>query len=101
MKGLFMAENEIIKINSEKLNRMQVLGRGACSVAYKYGDNQVVKVLNESGMKLHNEEQFEQLLRINNDICAFPQIELKLMENFKDIQWNMLMDNNYKKKWKN
>ena len=67
-----MAENEIIKINSEKLNRMQVLGRGACSVVYKYGDNQVVKVLNESGMKLHNEEQFEQLLRINNDICAFP-----------------------------
>ena len=41
MKGLFMAENEIIKINSEKLNRMQVLGRGACSVVYKYGDNQV------------------------------------------------------------
>lgn len=75
-----MAENEIIKINSEKLNRMQVLGRGACSVVYKYGENQVIKVLNESGMKLHNEEQFEQLLRINNDICVFPQIRLKLME---------------------
>ena len=65
MKGLFMAENEIIKINSEKLNRMQVLGRGACSVVYKYGDNQVVKVLNESGMKLHNEEQFGTITKNN------------------------------------
>ena len=78
-----MAENEIIKINSEKLNRMQVLGRGACSVVYKYGDNQVVKVLNESGMKLHNEEQFEQLLRINNDICAFPQNRVEIDGKFQ------------------
>lgn len=56
MKGLFMAKNEIIKINSEMLNKMQVLGRGACSVVYKYGDNQVIKALNENGMQLHNEE---------------------------------------------
>lgn len=53
-----MAKNEIIKINSEMLNKMQVLGRGACSVVYKYGDNQVIKALNENGMQLHNEEQF-------------------------------------------
>lgn len=51
MKGLFMAKNEIIKINSEMLNKMQVLGRGACSVVYKYGDNQVIKALNENGMQ--------------------------------------------------
>lgn len=50
MKGLFMAKNEIIKINSEMLNKMQVLGRGACSVVYKYGDNQVIKALNENGV---------------------------------------------------
>lgn len=45
-----MAKNEIIKINSEMLNKMQVLGRGACSVVYKYGDNQVIKALNENGV---------------------------------------------------
>lgn len=78
-----MAKNEIIKINSEMLNKMQVLGRGACSVVYKYGDNQVVKVLNESGMQLHNEEQFEQLLRINNDICAFPQNKVEIDGKFQ------------------
>lgn len=78
-----MAKNEIIKINSEMLNKMQVLGRGACSVVYKYGDNQVIKALNENGMQLHNEEQFAQLLKINNDICAFPQNRVEIDGKFQ------------------
>ena len=78
-----MAKNEIIKINSEMLNKMQVLGRGACSVVYKYGDNQVIKALNENGMQLHNEEQFAQLLKINNDICALPQKGVEIDGKFQ------------------
>lgn len=78
-----MASNEIIELNAEMLQEMQVLGRGACAVVYKYGDNQVVKVLNESGMKLHNEEQFEQLLEIDSDICAFPQNRVEIDGHFQ------------------
>ncbi len=97
MKGLFMAKNEIIKINSEMLNKMQVLGRGACSVVYKYGDNQVIKALNENGMQLHNEEQFAQLLKINNDICAFPQNRVEIDGKFQGytmefVDWQQLQE---------
>lgn len=78
-----MVQNEIVKLNSEMLKKMQVLGRGACSVVYKYGDNQVVKVLNSSGMQMHNEEQFSQLLKINSDICAFPQSIVEIDGDFQ------------------
>ena len=78
-----MEGEEKIKLNSEMLQEMQVLGRGACAIVYKYGENQVVKVLNESGMQMHNEDQFSKLLEIDSDICAFPQNRVEIDGHFQ------------------
>ena len=42
---------ETIQITSSELSQMQELGRGACSIVYKYGTDFVIKALNEKGIE--------------------------------------------------
>jgi len=64
---------ELLNINSSELDKMEELGRGACSVVYKYDDNSVVKVLNEAGKELFDSEKFSNIVGIENDTCVFPK----------------------------
>lgn len=59
-----------IQIN---IQDMTELGRGACSVVYKYDDTTVVKLFNESGKKMFTPEDFSQLVGLSNSTCVFPQ----------------------------
>ncbi len=76
-------QKNIIELNSAMLQDMQVLGRGACAVVYKYRDNQVIKVLNESGKKLQNERNFSQMLGVASNICIFPQNRVEIDGQFQ------------------
>lgn len=53
MKKIKMDNN--IQINIEDMTE---LGRGACSVVYKYDDATVVKLFNESGKKCLHPKHF-------------------------------------------
>lgn len=44
---------QTIHITSQGITQLQELGRGACSVVYKYGPDLVIKVLNQR-IYLHN-----------------------------------------------
>ena len=74
---------EELKITSEELSKMQELGRGACSTVYRYNDDLVIKVLNDKGIELHNEENFSDILGIKNDTCIFPQNRVEVDGLFK------------------
>lgn len=74
---------ETLQITSNELAQMQELGRGACSIVYKYGTDLVIKVLNEKGIELHNEEEFSGLVGIENSTCVFPKNRLAIDGNFK------------------
>ena len=63
----------IKEITPEQLTKMEVLDRGACSTVYKYGTDTVIKVLNQSGLELHNEETFSNIVGIENSTCVFPR----------------------------
>lgn len=74
---------ETIKLNSKDIEHLQKLGRGACATVYKYGDNLVIKVFNEKGMELHDEEGFSGILGVENGTCIFPQCLVDIDENFQ------------------
>ena len=69
---------QTIQISSGELAQMQKLGRGACSTVYKYGTDLVIKVLNEKGMELHNEDEFSNLIGIENSTCIFPKNRVEI-----------------------
>lgn len=68
-----------IQINIEDMTE---LGRGACSVVYKYDDATVVKLFNESGKKMFTPEAFSQLVGLSNATCVFPQQEISIDGEF-------------------
>ena len=74
---------ETINISSEELNEMEQLGRGACSTVYKYGTDLVIKVLNEKGIEMHNEDDFSSLIGIENETCVFPQNRVNIDGKFQ------------------
>ena len=74
---------QTIHITSQETTQLQELGRGACSVVYKYGPDLVIKALNQKGIELHNEEEFSNLLGINNSTCVFPQNIVEIDGNFQ------------------
>lgn len=92
---------ETININSEELNEMKQLGRGACSIVYKYGTDLVIKVLNEKGIQLHNEDEFSNLVGIENGTCIFPKNKVNIdgkfqaytMEYVSDLQLQDIIKN--------
>lgn len=74
---------QTIKIKSGELAQMPKLGRGACSTVYKYGADLVIKVLNDKGIELHNEEEFSNLIGIENSTCIFPKNRVEIDGNFQ------------------
>lgn len=74
---------ETIQITSNELAQMQELGRGACSIVYKYGTDLVIKALNEKGIELHNEDEFSSIVGIENSTCIFPKNRVKIDGFFK------------------
>lgn len=74
---------QTIHITSQDITQLQELGRGACSVVYKYGPDLVIKALNQKGIALHNEEEFSNLIGINNSTCVFPQNMVEIDGNFQ------------------
>ena len=74
---------EPLQLNSNELSQMHKLGRGACSIVYKYGPDLVIKVLNEKGIELHNEEEFSRLVGIENSTCVFPKNKVEIDGIFK------------------
>lgn len=73
---------ETIQITSDELSKMQELGRGACSIVYKYDNDLVIKVLNEKGIELHNEDEFSSIIGIENSTCVFPKNKVEIDGNF-------------------
>ena len=61
------------RITSDQLIQMEMLDRGGCSTLYKYSTDTVIKVLNQSGLELHNEETFFNIVGIENSTCVFPR----------------------------
>ncbi len=74
---------EDLDISSEELKKMHQLGRGACSIVYQYDENLVIKALNEKGLEMHNEEEFSNLIGIENDTFIFPQSRVKIDGKFQ------------------
>ncbi len=72
-----------IDIGSEKLKKMPQIGRGACSIVYEYREDLVIKALNEKGMEMYNEEEFSNLIGIENDTCVFPKDRVKIDGKFQ------------------
>ena len=64
---------ETIRLKSSDLEQLQNLGRGACATVYRYGDNLVIKIFNEKGLELHDEEGFSSIMGIENNTCIFPK----------------------------
>jgi len=74
---------QTIQITSQEITQLQELGRGACSVVYKYGPDLVIKALNQKGIELHNEEEFSNLIGIKNTTCVFPQDRVEIDGTFQ------------------
>lgn len=74
---------ETIQITSNELSQMQELGRGACSIVYKYGTDFVIKALNEKGIELHNEDEFSGIIGIENSTCVFPKDRVEIDGGFR------------------
>lgn len=74
---------ETIQITSSELSQMQELGRGACSIVYKYGTDFVIKALNEKGIELHNENEFSSIIGIENSTCVFPKNRVEIDGSFR------------------
>lgn len=74
---------ETLQITSDELAQMQELGRGACSIVYKYGNDLVIKALNEKGIELHNEDEFSSIVGIENSTCVFPKSKVEIDGDFK------------------
>lgn len=74
-----------ISINLEDIQDLEqnVKGiRGSCSTVYPYKNNTVLKLLNDSGKKLYNEEQFSNIVGLKNETCVFPKQAVFLEEQF-------------------
>ena len=74
---------ETLRITSNELAQMEELGRGACSTVYKYGADLVIKMLNEKGIELHNEDEFSNLFGIKNSTCVFPRSKVEIDGKFQ------------------
>lgn len=74
---------QTLHITSKELTQLQELGRGACSIVYKYQPNLVIKALNQKGIELHNEDEFSNLIGISNNTCVFPQNRVEIDGEFK------------------
>ncbi len=74
---------ETLQITSNELAQMQELGRGACSIVYRYGNDLVIKALNEKGIELHNEDEFSSIVGIENSTCVFPKSKVEIDGDFK------------------
>lgn len=74
---------DTIKINTEELSQMQQLGRGACSVVYRYNEDEVIKVLNDKGLELHDKDEFSKMIGIENGTCVFPKNRIEIDGNFQ------------------
>lgn len=74
---------ETLQITSNELSQMQELGRGACSIVYKYDNDLVIKALNEKGIELHNEDEFSSIVGIENSTCVFPKNKVEIDGIFK------------------
>lgn len=64
---------ETIKLSSDELSELDSIGEGACSTVYRYSADLVIKVFNEKGLELHDEESFSDIVGIRNDTCVFPE----------------------------
>ena len=74
---------ETLQMTSNELAQMEELGRGACSTVYKYGADFVIKMLNEKGIELHNEDEFSNLVGIENSTCVFPRNKVEIDGKFQ------------------
>ena len=74
---------ETMKLSSDEISKLQNLGRGACATVYRYDDNYVIKVFNEKGMELHDEESFSALVGVQNETCVFPESLVEVDGNFQ------------------
>lgn len=72
-----------LQMTSNELAQMEELGRGACSTVYKYGADLVIKMLNEKGIELHNEDEFSNLVGIENPTCVFPRNKVEIDGKFQ------------------
>lgn len=74
---------ETMKLSSDEILKLQNLGRGACATVYRYDDNFVIKVFNEKGLELHDEESFSALVGVKNETCVFPESLVEVDGNFQ------------------
>ncbi len=74
---------EIIKLSNDEISKLQSIGEGACSTVYRYNDNLVIKLFNEKGMSLHDEESFSDLMGIKNETCVFPETPVEANGHFQ------------------
>lgn len=74
---------ETIRLNSSDLEQLQNLGRGACATVYRYGENLVIKVFNDKGMELHDNEGFSGLVGVENGTCVFPKCTIEIDKQFQ------------------
>lgn len=74
---------ETMKLSSNEISKLQSLGRGACATVYRYDENFVIKVFNEKGMELHDEESFSALVGVKNETCVFPESLVEVDGNFQ------------------
>lgn len=74
---------EKMKLAIDKISKLQCLGRGACATVYRYDDNFVIKIFNEKGLELHDEESFSALVGVKNETCVFPKSLVEVDGNFQ------------------
>ena len=74
---------ETMKLSSDEISKLQKLGFGACSTVYKYDNNLAIKVYNEKGLELHDNESFSALVGVKNETCVFPLSFLDVDGNFQ------------------
>ena len=68
------------------IQNLTQVGRGACSNVYRYNENTVLKILNESGRKMYDEQQFSKIVGIDNSTCIFPKEEIPNGNEGRDIE---------------
>ena len=74
---------ESLRLKSSDLEQLQNLGRGACATVYRYGENLVIKVFNDKGMELHDNEGFSGLVGVENGTCVFPKCTIEIDQQFQ------------------
>ena len=74
---------ESLRLKSSDLEQLQNLGRGACATVYRYVENLVIKVFNDKGMELHDNEGFSGLVGVENETCVFPKCTIEIDQQFQ------------------